>query len=277
MSKIVDVEARRLELAGAAARVIARSGTDGASLRSVAAEAGWTTGTLAHYFTNKRELLRFTLLTSLDSRRAERGVHIDDTPIEAIRRTLVNVLPLTDDARLHWNVTVAFASYAVNDPELALVQRDAYRSFRTRLAEMVRAAAATRAAHADGSAGHADASDETEATETAERLIALLDGIALQSLFDPESWPSGRQLDALDTGLARDGLRPTDALRLEHHPTPQREHGRRSSSDARISAEATPAGPTLAQRNAQHPDAQHADAQHADAQHADAQHEGAHR
>lgn len=194
MSKIVDVEARRLELAGAAARVIARSGTDGASLRSVAAEAGWTTGTLAHYFTSKSELLRFTLLTSLDSRRAERGVHADDTPIEAIRRTLVNVLPLTDDARLHWNVTVAFASYAVNDPELAVVQRDAYRTFRTRLTDMVVAAGIAR-----------DSGSGESPIETAERLIALLDGIALQSLFDPESWPAERQLAALDAGLRREG------------------------------------------------------------------------
>ena len=35
----------------------------------------------------------------------------------------------------------------------------------------------------------------------AERLIAAVDGVALQALFDPESWPPVRQLDALDEAL----------------------------------------------------------------------------
>ena len=73
MPKVVDVEARREELAAAAARVIARSGIASASMREVAAEAGWTTGTLVHYFRNKRELLRFTLESSLE-RRLEPGI-----------------------------------------------------------------------------------------------------------------------------------------------------------------------------------------------------------
>ena len=50
MPKVVDVEQRKTELAAAVARVIARSGIEGASMRQVAAEAGWTTGTLVHYF-----------------------------------------------------------------------------------------------------------------------------------------------------------------------------------------------------------------------------------
>ena len=72
MPKVVDVEQRRAELAAAVARVIARSGIEGATMRQVAAEAGWTTGTLVHYFTNKRELLQFTLCESLEQRRAQR-------------------------------------------------------------------------------------------------------------------------------------------------------------------------------------------------------------
>ena len=70
MPKLVDADQRRGELAEAAARVIARSGIDGASMREVAAEAGWTTGALVHYFANKQELLAFTLQASLDRRRA---------------------------------------------------------------------------------------------------------------------------------------------------------------------------------------------------------------
>ena len=65
MPRIVDVDQRRMELAAAAARVIARAGVDGASMREIANEAGWTTGTLVHYFANKHELLDFTLRASI--------------------------------------------------------------------------------------------------------------------------------------------------------------------------------------------------------------------
>ena len=36
----------------------------------------------------------------------------------------------------------------------------------------------------------------------AERLIAVVDGISLQALFDPDSWPPERQLAHLDDVLA---------------------------------------------------------------------------
>ncbi len=187
MPKVVDVQQRRAELAAAVARVIARSGIEGASMRQVAAEAGWTTGTLVHYFTDKRELLRFTLGESLDRRRAQRSDREALSPRDAIRETLTNALPISDESRLHWIVTIAFAAQAHNDPALAAIQRDAYREFRSYLAGLL---------VADDSTLHHDA-----AVVEAERLIALVDGVALQALFDPESWPAERQLGSLEAGL----------------------------------------------------------------------------
>ncbi len=186
MPKVVDVEARREELAAAAARVIARSGIGAASMREVAAEAGWTTGTLVHYFRNKQELLRFTLEASLERRRALRPNREALGPDEALRETLLGALPLDVMGRAHWLVTIAFCAQAGNDDELALIQRDAYRDFRQNVGELV------------VSSGRADA---TAAEIEAERLIAIVDGVALQALFDPESWPPSRQISALDAAL----------------------------------------------------------------------------
>ncbi len=39
------------------------------------------------------------------------------------------------------------------------------------------------------------------AEREAERLIALVDGIALQALFAPDLWTEQRQLAALDVGM----------------------------------------------------------------------------
>lgn len=188
MPREVDIDERRAELAAAAARVIARLGIGGATLREVAAEAGWTTGALTHYFANKRELLVFTLSASLDARRARRSERTSLSAEEALRSVLVAALPTDEATMLHWTVTVAFCAQAVCDAELALVQRDAYRDFRADVAKLVR-----RCGRAAGAA----------AVTEAERLIATLDGVALQALFDPESWPASRQLAVVDSALKR--------------------------------------------------------------------------
>ena len=80
MPKVVDIAERRNELAAAAAQLIARSGVGAATLREVAAEAGWTTGALTHYFADKRELLRFTFASSLAERHAAHAASGDRTP-----------------------------------------------------------------------------------------------------------------------------------------------------------------------------------------------------
>jgi AcrR family transcriptional regulator len=184
MPKIVDVDQRRMELAAAAARVIARAGVDGASMREIATEAGWTTGTLVHYFANKHELLDFTLRASIEQRSARRSARGDLSPADALRASLESALPTDDDTKVHWIVTVALAGAAASDDRLAATQRELYRQYRSYLIELLSAMPAV-----------------DDAAVEAERLIGLVDGIALQALFDPDGWPPERQLRALDAGL----------------------------------------------------------------------------
>jgi AcrR family transcriptional regulator len=187
MPRVVDVEQRRAELTDATARLIAKSGIGAATMRDVAAEAGWTTGALTHYFSDKRELLLHTFRSSLEHRRARRSTFADD-PQAALRDSLEGALPLDDDRRRHWMVTIAFCAQATGDPSLAAAQRDAYREFRARIASLVAACGL--------------ASSETDAVAIAERMITVADGIAIQALFDPETWPPARQLAALEVALA---------------------------------------------------------------------------
>lgn len=182
MPKVVDTEERRAELAAAAAHVIARAGVGAATMRDVAAEAGWTTGALTHYFADKRELLLYTFQSSLAHRHAMRDARATETPRDALVQSLEGALPLDDDRRRHWMVSVAFCAQAAGDADLSAAQRDAYRDFRGHMAERCR------------EAGIATAPD---AHAVAERLIAAADGIAVQALFDPEGWPPERQLDRL--------------------------------------------------------------------------------
>ncbi|MFK7918603.1 MAG: TetR/AcrR family transcriptional regulator [Ilumatobacter sp.] len=181
MPKIVDVVQRREQLGEAAARVIARSGIDGASLREVASEAGWTTGALSHYFANKRELLAFTLQGSLDRRRVQLAERDAMEPGEALRATLFGSLPTSPDARLHWTVTLAFAGQSSADAELASIQREAYLHVRSTIIRLL----------------EADGWSMGDAPFEAERLLAAVNGIALQAFFAPDLWDETRQSQAL--------------------------------------------------------------------------------
>jgi AcrR family transcriptional regulator len=184
MPRSVDIDERRQALTDAAARLIARSGLGAATMREVAAEAGLTTGALTHYFADKRELLQCTLEASLQLRIARRAVADPTGPFDALRASLLGALPIDEDSRRHWMVTVAFCAESAGDAELAATQRDAYREFRAHVTALVRLCA-----------------PDSSATEVAEQLIASADGIALQALFDTDSWPPERQRAALDCAL----------------------------------------------------------------------------
>ena len=80
---------------------------------------------------------------------------------------------------------LSILAQASADAELAVIQREAYLDFRANVTALV--------------AGEFGPCDEAE--REAERLIALVDGIALQALFAPDLWTEERQLAALDVGM----------------------------------------------------------------------------
>ncbi|WP_219971907.1 TetR/AcrR family transcriptional regulator [Rubrobacter xylanophilus] len=117
----MDHEERRRELAAAAWRVILREGIEGVSVRSVAAEAGWSVGALRHYFGTKEELLAGAarLVVERVKERFERGRY-EGTPREAVRRMLCEVLPLDEERREEGRVWLAFTAHSLVDPRVAL-------------------------------------------------------------------------------------------------------------------------------------------------------------
>jgi len=188
--KIVDPEDRRLALANAAIRIISTVGLDGVRLRDVAAEAGWTTGALTHYFPDKRALLIMALQVSLDQRQRL----LDTLPAEGdeLRALLEQALPLDEERLRHWRVSQAFSVQSWSDPELTAIQRKAYRGWRRRIVNLVAKGVA------DGRLR-----EDLDPEETADEMIAIVDGVALQALFDPDRWPPEKQRAFLDRFLTR--------------------------------------------------------------------------
>jgi AcrR family transcriptional regulator len=196
MPKIVDHDARRAELAAAVWRLASRESLDAVTMRAVAAEAGWSTGALAHYFADKEELLLFAFETVADrvGRRVVKAAEQARDPLDLLRTQLVEGLPLDAERRAEVRVWFAFLGLAESRPRLARAGRDAYRLWRDRVAKTLVAGQRQ---------GIVDEAIDPEWEAAA--LIALVDGLAVQAAFEPRGLTKDRQLELLDERLG--GLR----------------------------------------------------------------------
>jgi AcrR family transcriptional regulator len=194
MPKIVDHDERRSELAAAVWRLASREGLEAITVRRVAAEAGWSTGALVHYFRDKEELIRFAFELTADrvARRIEAAAATSTGPLDLARTMLAEALPLDRDRRTEVRLWFAFLGLALTRPVLARAQRDAYRAWRRMLAATLREAQE-----------RGDLAPDLDCEREAAALIALADGLAVQATFEPRALPPRRQLELVDERLAR--------------------------------------------------------------------------
>jgi AcrR family transcriptional regulator len=186
----VDHEKRREEIAEAAWRVVERAGPEGANMREIAREAGHTTGVVTHYFRDKRELMAFAfgLMVERSTRRVAEAA-ASSGPAEA----LAQLLPLDEERRRETTVWLALMSASLADPELARELRQRYRRAREATFPTFRVALKAAAPGEDPD-------------DVADDLMAVVDGLTVDALADPESYPPGRQLALLHRALERLGL-----------------------------------------------------------------------
>jgi AcrR family transcriptional regulator len=195
MPRLIDHARREDELAEAVWRVIRREGASGVSVRTVAAEAGLSTGSLRHSFPSRIDLMAHA--TALVARRiAERigSRRGDADPRRRVIRVLAERLPLDDARRAEAEVTAALLADAASHPRLREVRAAAHSAAReTCLAQLaqLRAAGLLRP----------DADPDAEA----DHLQALLAGLALQLLVaEPDAALGARALGVLERHV--DGL-----------------------------------------------------------------------
>jgi AcrR family transcriptional regulator len=191
--KVVDSDERRARLIAATSEAIARDGLANITLRSIARSAGWTTGIVTHYFADKRALLIATFLARADRarRQIDEAVAAGSSPLDALLATL----PLDDERVLDWRVTIAFIGASIGDEEMGRLHRVRVDRFTRTVHEAIvcEQAAGTVAAHLD------------PALE-ADRLVVLINGIAVQVVIGVERYTPEYQRALVDAHLAT--LRP---------------------------------------------------------------------
>jgi AcrR family transcriptional regulator len=184
-----SADERRHELGEAVWRVIRRDGLERASVRNVAREAGLSMGSLRHYFGTQSDLLAFSMRLVADrvAARIEALPRVGSSRDQA-EEILAELLPLDDERRAEAEVWLSFAGRALVDPGLRALREEVDDALRGLMRDLV--------------AGLLGA-DAPDAEREAERLYALVDGLALHGVLRPDRLPAAAMTAALAGHLDR--------------------------------------------------------------------------
>lgn len=123
MPKVIDHDQRRQDIVNVARKVILKGGFEAATMRSIAAEAGFANGALKHYFPGKDSIVAATFESILD----ELGERIDASDSEdageRMRQFLSAPLPHSTEDIAAGRVLLALWEYAMSNEELADLYR----------------------------------------------------------------------------------------------------------------------------------------------------------
>lgn len=159
----------RVRVVEAAWRVVAAEGTQGATMRGIAAEAGVTTGFVTHYFTDKQELLAAVLEHNnrLAGQRVVAAIG-ERRGLVALEDAAEALLPIDAERRRAWQVWVASWRSNTGGARLTAELRDGRRATEETLRRLLAEAVE------DGELpGTLDVAAE------AERLVTLIAGTGL--------------------------------------------------------------------------------------------------
>jgi TetR/AcrR family transcriptional repressor of bet genes len=163
---------RRRAIADVAVQVIARDGLEAATVRRIAAEVGYSTTVITHYFADKDELLLWAYRTLGDYARDHYDEAIARDPRDLLGY-LLSMSAVSEPGRALWRVYVAIWDRALHDAVFAGEISKWVEAGAERIAGFLRTLNP----------------DCAEPDRGARRLIGFVQGLSIQMLFDPTSWP----------------------------------------------------------------------------------------
>lgn len=192
MPKVVDHQARRIQVADAVQELITEKGLDQVTVARTAAAAGVSVGHVQHYFPTKDEMLRFThervvrkvidRVSTLGERATRQRLPIRDVVVEG----LAEWLPIDERRRSAHRVNLAFLGRTVDNPSLADAHAETGRLIRSMLATAV---------HNGKECG--EVPDGTEPEPAALELHCLVEGLGQQLGSDADAARAALALDLL--------------------------------------------------------------------------------
>lgn len=189
MPKKVDHDKRKIQIAEATWKVIVDEGIEEASVRKVAKSAGFSTGSLRHYFSSQSELLRFSMELVSDriiQRVKGREFIEDQNPLEFVTEGVCEVLPINEEQKIEMEVWLVFSAKALVDTTLRNLNNKVYNDMHQGLGNVVRALQFFKLAK-----------DELDFDMEVNRLHAIVDGMAMHHLLNPEQFTHDKMIQTL--------------------------------------------------------------------------------
>lgn len=172
MPKIVDHEARRAEISAALWRIIERDGISGASIRSVANEAGYPKATAMHYFKNESALLIYAMDQFIANSQSKISDLTSGTPtFETFVTAILHAIPTSSRERRISSIWLALVAKSPDDPEIRSYLTAANRRLEKDLQSLLRLMQQ-----------HKLVSQDRDLDTEARSLHALVDGLTLQTM-----------------------------------------------------------------------------------------------
>lgn len=188
MPLLVSHDERRDHVIAAASRILARSGLKAVTVRAVAKAAGFSTAVVSHYFRDKQEMLHLVF-----ERNTQAALEAAD---EALARThdlkafIEPSMVLTEESADRWRIWLAYIAQVVAEADGEALQNESVHDRVDRLTEVL------ESFRAGG-----DIRPDLDCRLEAQRLLAMMVGLAIQVMFDPGGWPNERQHALVDAEL----------------------------------------------------------------------------
>lgn len=193
MPKIVDHDARRELIIDATWRLIERGGFQRATMREIAADAGFAHGALQRFFPNKESLLAAAFVRAHTRTNARAAVALEgQRGLAALRALCVEIMPVLEDSPRESRVVVAFWDRAIQQDDLWQAHRENALAWRAQMKTFLEQAREDQEIAPDES-------DEV----IIDQLTAMNTGLQIMRLLTPEVTTAERQLAALDALLDR--------------------------------------------------------------------------
>ncbi|MQA89344.1 MAG: TetR family transcriptional regulator [Gemmatimonas sp.] len=154
-----------------------------ASMRAIAREAGCTTGVLTHHFASKKDLVEYasTWLIAQITNRVSRAAQDD------LAAGIAELLPLDEARRDEARLWITVFSWSATDDYLAGELVKGHRTIRRHLGKIVEESLPTV--------------PSDQAHFLAVQILAVVDGLTLAALTNPEDYPPAKQRGVLEATI----------------------------------------------------------------------------
>ncbi|MCH5520371.1 TetR/AcrR family transcriptional regulator [Pseudomonas syringae] len=193
MPKIVDHELRKTEITRAVIRSIGKLGLANITIRGISKEGGFSSGTLAHYFNSKEELIDFAFdeISKQAFIRTENRVLDYTTAQQKIRVVIEELTPQLSDEH-DAVISVSFWAAARQDEKLRRKFHDVYDNLRGHLRDYI----------GEG-IGSGEFEIHGQIEDEIDFIVAVTDGLLVSFLLDPARFPAHRREWLVTAAMSR--------------------------------------------------------------------------